>query len=149
MRYGIALLVTALVVLSGFNFKVSSEDNSFQIITEGNYDIIYMENASLTHKTGYPMLPYKTKTYTFPLGTRIKDVKVVARNVQKIKLDKLQQYLDLESERTGTLLVFKFKLLATNQVDRFTPKLEVNQIPNNKERSCRGVCIKTRANHCV
>ena len=88
MRYGIALLVTALVVLSGFNFKVSSEDNSFQIITEGNYDIIYMENASLTHKTGYPMLPYKTKTYTFPLGTRIKDVKVVARNVQKIKLDK-------------------------------------------------------------
>ncbi|MCD6171459.1 MAG: hypothetical protein J7J36_03465, partial [Thermoplasmata archaeon] len=42
-----------------------------QIVNAGKYINIFAENANYMHDAGKPMLPYYTKIYYFPLGTKI------------------------------------------------------------------------------
>jgi len=42
-----------------------------QIVDAGKYINIFAENANYMHDAGKPMLPYYTKIYYFPLGTKI------------------------------------------------------------------------------
>ena len=57
------------------------------INTQGKYAILLANNADYMHKEGYPELPYKTKVYYFPLGTKVK-VECQPSAIQTIKLDK-------------------------------------------------------------
>jgi len=88
MRYGIALLVVALLVVAGAGFQRVSGDEGINIISEGNYCLISLENSSYLLNPGYPILPYYTEEHVFPFGTRIKEVRVEPEGLKTIRLDK-------------------------------------------------------------
>ena len=63
------------------NFKIKKE-NSFSVLESVNEkDISFLNNP------GEPMLPVHIKTYTFPIGTKIKDVSFEISDVIKEKID--------------------------------------------------------------
>ncbi len=59
----------------------------FETIEHGDYEVIKCSDANYIHKEGYPSLPYKTKTYYFPLGTKV-SVECTPLNVKTVKLEK-------------------------------------------------------------
>ncbi len=56
-----------------------------QVLEGGQYSYVIMEDANYMHEEGYPILPYYIKTYTFPLGTKIKDVSIKAEGIKSIE----------------------------------------------------------------
>jgi len=88
MKYGIALLVAALLVFSGAGFYRVSGENNISIIPSGDYCMVYLNNASYALNPGYPIIPYYTREYVFPFGTIIKGVEINAKGVKTIHLEK-------------------------------------------------------------
>ncbi|RLF45661.1 MAG: hypothetical protein DRN29_06320, partial [Thermoplasmata archaeon] len=74
MRYKIAIVISVILVLSGFGIKFSSADNEIDVVEYGEYCLLDIDNASYLYNPGYPILPYYTKTYTFPAGTKINEI---------------------------------------------------------------------------
>ena len=57
------------------SLKVMKEKETFfkpDIVESNGYASIVVNDANYLHNAGYPMMPYKTKVYYFPLGTKIK-----------------------------------------------------------------------------
>ncbi|MBC7081632.1 MAG: hypothetical protein H5T44_05265, partial [Thermoplasmatales archaeon] len=52
---------------------------------ESNENIFY-GYTNFIYREGYPILPYKYETYIFPFGTEIKEIEVMEKNVEKIKI---------------------------------------------------------------
>jgi len=65
----------------------SVEFQSYQMIEEGEYAKILMEDANYMHYAGKPMLPYYTKVYYFPLGTKV-SVECIPKNIEIKHIDK-------------------------------------------------------------
>jgi len=76
-------LILANVAVVGVNRHVVSEKgmeamadeihfSTYNLRENGEYLNVVMENARYLHRAGEPVLPYYTKTYYFPLGTRVK-----------------------------------------------------------------------------
>ena len=65
----------------------SVEVHPFEFIEEGGYTKISMENAYYLHSPGEPMLPYYTKVYYFPLGTKVK-VDCTPKSVETMKIER-------------------------------------------------------------
>ena len=95
MRKIIPLLVVGIFVLSGLGAvagtdvseeKLMSNNISFsKPILKNNQDSISIditEANSFIMEQGKPMLPSYVKTFTFPIGTKIKDVNCIPKNVQ-------------------------------------------------------------------
>ena len=83
------LLIVGILVISGLGaaaIQKSEENNTFltekiEISTPivkdtGEFVTVNMENANLLMSTGKPMVPYVTKTFEFPMGTRIENTNV-------------------------------------------------------------------------
>ncbi|KAA0007635.1 MAG: hypothetical protein FE036_03315 [Thermoplasmata archaeon] len=101
MRKIIALLAVAMFLggassIGIYNIHPSKEAKmivekesfgEFQTAEYENYETIVCKGANYLHKEGYPSLPYTTKTYYFPLGTKVK-VECKPLNVKSIKLEK-------------------------------------------------------------
>jgi len=64
-----------------------SYDN-FSVEEDGAYATIALEGCTYMHREGFPMLPYYTKTYTFPAGTKIQDVTVIPQGVTHLTLSR-------------------------------------------------------------
>ncbi len=86
-----------VLVIVGFCLEVKSSGKEFftiefsepHIIENGKY--IWIEvNGTNSHiiVPGMPILPYKTLTFLFPLGTKIIDVKVIPSAIKKMKIRK-------------------------------------------------------------
>ena len=90
MRPRIAVFLSFILVLGGLSiaFYGGDEATAVNIIEEGNYCKILSNDGIYLYKEGYPLLPYKVKTYTFPLGTKINGVNVLPKNIEKMKLSK-------------------------------------------------------------
>ncbi len=58
-----------------------------QILHGTSYSYVIMENANYMRDEGYPLLPYYTKSYTFPLGTKIKDVSVNVEGIEHLTFE--------------------------------------------------------------
>ncbi|RLF32505.1 MAG: hypothetical protein DRN07_04845, partial [Thermoplasmata archaeon] len=54
----------------------------------GTYCMIRIPDAEYLYNDGYPMLPYYTRTYTFPAGTSINDITVTPQEVEHITLSR-------------------------------------------------------------
>ena len=80
--------MSILVVLLFLPFIKAEKDNDLQVVDNGKYCIISMENALYMHQEGYPMLPYYVKTYTYPAGTKINGINAEAKKIEKVKLSK-------------------------------------------------------------
>ncbi|HHF56049.1 MAG TPA: hypothetical protein ENL42_03940, partial [Thermoplasmatales archaeon] len=61
MKYRIALVVSAALVLSGLSINFSSGSGNIHFIESNGYLIPYIENASYEMREGYPLTPYFTK----------------------------------------------------------------------------------------
>ncbi|MBC7081805.1 MAG: hypothetical protein H5T44_06170 [Thermoplasmatales archaeon] len=66
-------IVISIIMIAPVAFQKSNEN-----IFSGYTNFIYRE--------GYPILPYKYETYIFPFGTEIKEIEVMEKNVEKIKI---------------------------------------------------------------
>jgi len=84
MRKFMAILIAFLFL----PFIKAEKDNDLQVVDNGKYCIISMENALYMHQEGYPMLPYYVKTYTYPAGTKINGINAEAKKIEKVKLSK-------------------------------------------------------------
>ena len=60
--------------------------SSYTVMEKGEYASIFMENANYLHRAGEPMLPYYTKVYYFPLGTKVK-VECSPKNIHVNHID--------------------------------------------------------------
>ena len=90
MKNVLAILLVGVLIIGGFGAAVATNethtDDSIQekvmfseptITTQDGYTTIQVkETTSSSTEPGYPVLPYYTKVFTFPLGTIIKDVTV-------------------------------------------------------------------------
>jgi len=90
-------LVMALSFLVGNYAMIAGEENenfSNKILNTDEPDILYgkyaniVENSPYIHIAGYPMLPYKVKTYIFPVGTKIKSIDVEETGIKEKQLNK-------------------------------------------------------------
>ncbi|MBC7081774.1 MAG: hypothetical protein H5T44_06000, partial [Thermoplasmatales archaeon] len=54
-------------------------------LQKSNENIFY-GYTNFIYREGYPILPYKYETYIFPFGTEIKEIEVMEKNVEKIKI---------------------------------------------------------------
>ncbi|HEC88005.1 MAG TPA: hypothetical protein ENI52_01665, partial [Thermoplasmata archaeon] len=95
MKKFVISLVIMLFIFGSFTtnekgFSISPHINfeDFSINEEGEYSTIEIEGCNYIHHAGYPMLPYYTKVYTFPAGTKINFVEVKAKNVETIHINK-------------------------------------------------------------
>jgi len=89
MKKILPFLALGILVLSGLEAGANFENNKILvkediinisepiIIEEDNFLRVELEESTSTFlKTGYPMIPVISKTYTFPAGTKIIDVKI-------------------------------------------------------------------------
>lgn len=65
----------------------SVEVHPFELVEEGGYTKISMENAYYLHSPGEPMLPYYTKVYYFPLGTKVR-VDCTPKSIETMKIER-------------------------------------------------------------
>ncbi|HEC76804.1 MAG TPA: hypothetical protein ENI33_06060, partial [Thermoplasmatales archaeon] len=70
------------------NIKENIAIKDFSINERGEYSTIEIEGCNYIHNAGYPMLPYYTKVYKFPAGTKINYVEVKAKNVDSMNINK-------------------------------------------------------------
>jgi hypothetical protein len=102
MKKFITIFLVGLLVFSGVGAIAEIQEKKENIISESFYfsqpDIIEKEeyiSIQLKESTNFlikedkPMIPIVTKLYTFPLGTRIDDVKVTFSNTVENKIEKL------------------------------------------------------------
>ena len=69
------------------NAMITGEIKNIKEINEKMYGYVSINsNMQYLHKAGYPMLPYKTKTYVFPVGTIIKKINVRVNEIKEMKL---------------------------------------------------------------
>lgn len=54
----------------------------------GEYTYVTLAECSSMYTEGYPLVPYLTKTYTFPLGTKINAITVIPHQVETLALSK-------------------------------------------------------------
>ena len=94
MKKLVAILVVFVMVASVFSAVNASNGIKDTISIEkpeikynGGYAAI-VSNMQYLHLAGYPMLPYKVKTYIFPAGTVVKSVNVAVDGISTMKLDK-------------------------------------------------------------
>ena len=100
MKKILCILFIGILTLSGFGITATSETPAVltetitidtPIITESKIQTSVAVDTATTYtlNPGHPILPVITKTYTFPIGTRIIDVATTANNVitQKISSD--------------------------------------------------------------
>ena len=84
--------MTAVATIKNKKEKKITEKISFSkpIISEKNEHTIVSldETDSFIMKTGYPMLPVFTKTFTFPFGTKIKSVTCEPRGIKQTIISK-------------------------------------------------------------
>ncbi len=94
MKKLVAILLAGVLA---FTISIANNSNSVatavhfsdvQIKENNEYVNVIVDDCKYLRNDGYPMLPYYVKTYTFPVGTKIEEIKVEARNVETIKLDK-------------------------------------------------------------
>jgi hypothetical protein len=104
MKNLLPIIIVGILVVSGFGavavqengnetlFSAESIVISEPIITETNeYLTVNLEESeSLLMETGKPMLPVITKVFTFPLGTKIVDVKVDFDTQKQVLSKKIQ-----------------------------------------------------------
>ena len=104
MKKLLPIIIVGILVLSGLGavalqenedktlFSTESIMISEPIITESNeyLTVDLKESESLLMETGKPMLPVITKVFTFPLGTRIVDVKVDFDTQKQVLSKKIQ-----------------------------------------------------------
>ncbi|MCD6447585.1 MAG: peptidase C25 [Thermoplasmata archaeon] len=88
----IALLMVVPVV-GVFNEKYGAKNETESIDNihfqdDGKYIKAIATDALTLRLAGYPMLPYYTKTYELPVGTKIDSIDVIVKGVSKIKLEK-------------------------------------------------------------
>jgi hypothetical protein len=90
----ILLLITPTVGLVTIKTKYNELQDielsyePLKIIDTKNYATVHLDNLKYMYSDGYPILPYFTKTYTFPLGTQIKNIHVAAKESETIFLNK-------------------------------------------------------------
>ena len=91
------LISIFLAGLMAFSLSVAMDTNTIkekiefphaEIVDTISYSHVIMKNAKYLHTSGYPILPYYTKTYTFPLGTKINSIEVNVNGIEHINLDK-------------------------------------------------------------
>jgi len=58
------------------------------ISSKDGYVLISVDNTVSDIKPGYPIMPYESKTLTFPFGTKIDSIEVSVGEIQTIRLDK-------------------------------------------------------------
>ena len=107
MRPRIAVFLSFILVLGGLSISFYGEDEAtaVNIIEEGNYCKILSNDGIYLYKEGYPLLPYKVKTYTFPLGTKIRRIEVKVEGIEKMKLNKKIAFTE-DKERVHELKDF-------------------------------------------
>jgi len=97
MKKIISIMVIACMLLAGFviggnNKKTITIEEIFQqpiLVNMGRYAEIRMNGTnSFMLQPGKPLLPVKTIEMDFPLGTKIKDVKISISSVNNEKLDR-------------------------------------------------------------
>ena len=88
MKYRWATVVVTLLLLSGFGVHNASKGVPLDIEDHGTYCMIRIPDAEYLYNDGYPMLPYYTRTYTFPAGTSINDITVTPQEVEHITLSR-------------------------------------------------------------
>ena len=85
MKKKIATLVTIMLLLSMLNFA-SSNGKKIELLHKDGYVLIKSDlpNLMIPEK---PILPYETRTYIFPFGTKINgiDVRAIGIEIEKIK----------------------------------------------------------------
>lgn len=104
MKKIISVILVSLFVLGGINsFAIANSDpitttktahmdiSEPQILTNGNYcSIIIPEQAAYVMDAGKPMVPFMTRTFTFPIGTIIDDVTVRTETKQFMLTSKIE-----------------------------------------------------------
>jgi len=78
--------IMPIINANGLSIKGSIYINEPNILY-GKYANI-VENSPYIHIAGYPMLPYKVKTYIFPVGTKIKSIDVEETGIKEKQLNK-------------------------------------------------------------
>ena len=112
MKKVMVFIAAFIMVASVFSFASAGKNEIRDVIKMAPSSI--QENAKyatfeselpLLHSHGYPMLPYKPVTYTFPAGTVINGIEVKAGSAKEIKLDK--KIAPAEVETQDGRIVFK------------------------------------------
>ncbi len=105
MRKIVVFIAVFVMVASVFSFanagrtEIRDTINITPAIMHADSSYITLESEMpLLHSHGYPMLPYKPVTYTFPAGTVINEIKVIASGEKEIKLDKKIAPAEIESK---------------------------------------------------
>ncbi len=101
MKKIIPFLIVGILVLSGLGAVAGTEKSEKNIISENiifsepsyfddeNYVSLELSEATVeSWEEGMPALPVVTKTYTFPIGTKIDDVKVTFSEISEKVLSK-------------------------------------------------------------
>ena len=88
MRYGVAVLIAALLVFTGAGFQRVSGEDGISIVPYGEYCMVHLNNASYALSSGYPIIPYYVREYVLPFGSKVEGIDVKARDVEAIPLDK-------------------------------------------------------------
>ncbi|HHH78107.1 MAG TPA: hypothetical protein ENL18_02705, partial [Thermoplasmatales archaeon] len=73
---------------TGDKFRESKIRFSGMEVAEGNYASISFDGCSSIHRSGYPVMPYKSEVLTFPLGTKIDGIDVSTGDVNTMHLDR-------------------------------------------------------------
>jgi len=85
------LMVVPVVGIFNEKYEAKNETESIDNIhfqDDGEYIKAIATDALTLRLPGYPMLPYYTKTYEYPVRTKIDSIDVMARGINRIKLEK-------------------------------------------------------------
>ena len=91
MKKFVAILVVLGMVITSFSITNAKSEINERVEIKANilYGDEYATIASdmqYLHIAGYPMLPYKVKTYVFPAGSIVKSIVVKPEKIEKISL---------------------------------------------------------------
>jgi hypothetical protein len=101
MRKILSIFIVGFMIISGFGIIVISDESndyyekkihiSFQkpiLSKNNNYELINVDGTnSYLNLPGYPLLPSFSKTYKFPIGTKIKNVEVLVKDNKNYLLE--------------------------------------------------------------
>lgn len=108
MKKFIAILLSLVFIVPTVSHSDeirSKEMFSFDIKKYNDYAYITSEDCKYLYNAGCPILPYYTKLYTFPLGTKIRRIEVKVEGIEKMKLNKKIAFIE-DKERVHELKDF-------------------------------------------
>ncbi len=86
MKKIFAILVA--MALLPFFIPPSGGSNGISIVKDGKYCRVEVEGMNYAINPGYPMLPYRTLVYTFPMGTKIDGIEVKPTGIKHMEIDR-------------------------------------------------------------